>query len=141
SRRTTPLLLFQHRAGQFQGFHGPVIVSDLRLGDVTYTRYGGFNPIITRDRLRQMFLSIHAPDGTLRVDLQQVPFSPPDGVPNPFTNYSFSNCRSPVQNALTAPVAGVPSTPSKLFGPGYLVLEVIRHQPKGSIFRAIDLHS
>jgi serine/threonine protein kinase len=122
-----------------KGFHGPVIVSDLRLGDIIYTRYGGFNPIITRDRLGQMFLSIYAPDGTLRIDLQQVPFSPPDGVPNPFTSYLSSNRRSSVQDGLTAPVAGVPSTPSKLFGPGYLVVEVIKHQPKGSIFRAIDL--
>jgi serine/threonine protein kinase len=122
-----------------KGFHGPVVVSDLRLGDITYTRYGGFNPIVTRDRLGQMFLSIYAPDGTLRVDLQHVPFSPPNGVSNPFASYLSSKRRSAVQDGPTVPVSSVSSTPSKLFGPGYLVGEVIKHQPKGSIFRAIDL--
>ena len=124
-----------------KGFHGPVVVSDLKLGDITYTRYGGFNPIITRDRLGQIFLSIHAPDGALRTDLQQVPFSHPDGVPNPFTNYSCANGKSPVQTSRAAPVVGMPSAPHKLFGPGYLVLEVIRHRPKGTVFRAIDLRA
>jgi class IV lanthipeptide synthase len=112
-----------------QGFHGPVIVSDLRLGDVVYTRYGGYNPIITCDRLGQMFLSIHSPDGTLRVDLQHVPFTPPDGVPNPFANFT------------TTPAVGEASVPARLFGPHYLVLEVVRHHPRGGIFRAIDLRS
>jgi serine/threonine protein kinase len=126
--------------GLTKGFHGPVIVSDLRLGDVVYTRYGGFNPIITRDRLGQMFLSIYAPDGTLCIDLQRVPFSSPDGIPNPFINH-VSNPQSSTQNALTAPVVAMPSSSTKLFGPNYLVLEVIRHQPKGSIFRAINLRS
>ena len=112
-------------------------VSDLRLGNIVYTRYGAFNPIVTRDRLGQMFLSIHAPDGTLRVDVQQVPFSPPEGVSNPF---AASSGRGPVQNGRAATAEG-PCIPSALFGSNYLVLEVIRHQAKGSIFRAIDLRS
>jgi serine/threonine protein kinase len=124
-----------------RGLHGPVVVSDLRLGDITYTRYGGFNPIITRDRLGQMFLSIHAPDGTLRVDLQNVPFSPPNGVPNPFANYSFLDGHPTVHYSATAPASPFPSPSHNLFGPGYLVLEVVRQQPKGTVFRAIDLRS
>lgn len=34
-----------------RGFHGPVIITDLRLGDIVYSRYGSFNPIIKFDRL------------------------------------------------------------------------------------------
>ena len=34
-----------------KGFHGPKINTDLRLGNIVYARYGGFNPIIERNRL------------------------------------------------------------------------------------------
>ena len=121
-----------------EGFHGPIIVSDLRLSDVVYTRYGAFNPIITRDRLGQMFLSIQAPDGTLRVDVQRVPFSAPEGVANPFAPQSVSSPRSLVPDGAWEPAAD-PPTSAALFRGEYLVLEVVRHQPKGSVFRAIDL--
>ncbi len=122
-----------------EGFRGPIIVSDLRLGEITYTRYGAFDPLIMHDRLGQMLLCIKAPDGTLRVDSQPVPFSPPAGVSNPFKDWAVSNGRA----ATERPDAGAPlhvlSSSDKLFGPGYLILEVIAHRPKGSVFRAIDL--
>ena len=116
------------------GFHGPVVPSDLRLGDVVYARYGNFNPIITHDRLGQTFLSIYAPDGSLRADAYQVPFQPPDGVFNPFDDFAPS-----IQIQLS-PYEAQPA-PGKLFGPGYLFLEAIRADVKGSVFRALDLRS
>jgi serine/threonine protein kinase len=122
-------------------FRGPAIVSDLRVGEITYTRYGGFNPIITRDRLGQMFLSIYGPDGTLRVDSQTVPFSFPQEVPNPFSDFSFGNGRSALKDSIEAATPRSPSPSGKLFGPGYLILGVVSHRSKGSVFRAIDLRS
>lgn len=118
-------------------FHGPIIVSDLRLGGIVYTRYGGFNPIVTRDRLGQTFLSIYAPDGTLRIDSYEVPFVPPANVPNPFDDYSFVTSRSQHTTQTVKPQM----SSSKLFGPGYLVIEVLKQHPKGSTFLSVDLRS
>ena len=67
-----------------RGYHGPFIVTDLKLADVVYTRYGSFAPVITRDRLGQSRPSIYGTDGLLRPDAYEVPFIPPADVPNPF---------------------------------------------------------
>jgi serine/threonine protein kinase len=121
------------------GFHGPVVVTDLRLGDIVYTRYGGFNPIITRDRFGQSFTSITYPDSSLRVDAYSIPFASPDGIDNPFTGpgapFGF---QSAIDRSAGTPES---SKSGKPFGPGYLVLEVVKQHPKGSIFRGIDLRS
>src|SRR5581483_4991003 len=65
-----------------RGFHGPVITTDLRLGGVVYARYGAFNPVATRDRLGQQALFIRDPEGNLRRDTYEVPFSMPPGIAN-----------------------------------------------------------
>ena len=46
-----------------RGYHGPFIVTDLKLADVVYTRYGRFAPVITRDRLGQSRPSIYVRTG------------------------------------------------------------------------------
>lgn len=107
------------------GFSGPVIPSDLQLGDVVYTRYGGFKSIQHQDRLGLTFLAIYAPDGTLVRDSYSVPFLPPEGIPNPFTN--FSRSLDPSSN--------------QQFGSGYLFLELIKQHSKGAVFRVIDVRS
>ena len=119
------------------GFNGPVIVSDRRLGDVIYTRYGNYNPIITRDRLGQIFLSIYAPDGSLRRDSYEVPFVCPEGVSDPFSNFPVDKTHIPSVFRDIQPE----KRSKKLFGPGYLVLEVVKQNAKGSVFKAIDLRS
>ncbi|KMP77365.1 hypothetical protein TU62_04665 [Bacillus cereus] len=115
------------------GFHGPIIPTDLRLGDIVYTRYGGINPIITRDRLGQTFQSIYAPDGTLRIDSYDVPFKSPADIPNPFEEILSRSGTSPLQ------IESYDS--SELLGPGYLVLEVIKADSKGSVFLCLDLRN
>jgi serine/threonine protein kinase len=105
------------------GFSGPVIPSDLRLSDVVYTRYGGFKSIQIQDRLGLSFPAIYASDGSLVRDLYSVPFVPPEGVTNPFTNFSFSSEQSSNQQ----------------FGSGYLFLELIKQHPKGAVFRVLDV--
>lgn len=122
-----------------RGFRGPVVVTDLRLGDIVYARYGGFNPIITRDRFGQVIRSIYTPDGSLNVDSYNVPFVLPASVSNPFLDFvsdpdSYEKTNQSNQSHHS-------SESSRLFGPGYLVLEIIRQSPKGSVFRGIDLRS
>ncbi|MEB3179941.1 MAG: lanthionine synthetase LanC family protein [Nostocaceae cyanobacterium] len=107
------------------GFSGPVIPSDLRLGDVVYTRYGGFKSIQYQDRLGLSFPAIYASDGSLIRDSYTVPFVPPEGIPNPFTNFSFSSEQHSHQQ----------------FGSGYLFLELIKQHPKGAVFRVLDVRS
>ncbi|SIR51741.1 lanthionine synthetase LanC family protein [Fluoribacter gormanii] len=119
-----------------QGMLGPRIISDMRLGDIVYTRYGGFNPIIKRDRLGLMRLMIYAPDQSLRIDEYQVPFKCPDGVENPFKDWRLKL----TQNVdLAESVHIVDGKPTKLFGPGYLILDILRDQPKGGVYKALDL--
>lgn len=120
------------------GFHGPIIPTDLRLGDIVYTRYGGINPIITRDRLGQTFLSIYNPDGVLRNDSYDVPFTLPSGVPNPFKEFSFEI--DDFKNS-TSSHKIEPSDSSELLGPGYLVLEVLKNDSSGSVFLCLDLRN
>ena len=121
-----------------RGFHGPTIISDLRLGDVTYARYGNFNPVVTRDRLGQVSLSIYSPEGILVVDSYSVPFSLPRGVLNPFADWHFAadqRVATPYQSEGTSPQS------KALFGPGYLILQLIKEHAKGAVFGAIDLRS
>jgi serine/threonine protein kinase len=122
-------------------FHGPVIPSDMRIGAITYARYGGFSPVITRNRFAQVSLSIYAPDGTLRADSRPVPFTLPEGVPNLFSGYLFRDRPPAIRDSAEAGFPQSEPAAGKLFGPGYLIVEVVSFRPKGSIFRAIDLRS
>jgi serine/threonine protein kinase len=121
-----------------RGFHGPIITTDLRLGEVVYARYGGFNPIAIRDRLGQYTLFIRRRDGELRPDHYEVPFvilpefrNPFEGVGGRREGIDFASGRSRPHS----------SPRSKLFGPGYLVEGVLKADPKGSVFRALDLRT
>lgn len=126
-----------------EGFHGPVVVTDLRLGAVVYTRYGNYNPIVLRDRLGQILLFIEAPDGALRLDSYSVPFVCPDEIPNPFVHMSYVGDEAiSAEGSLSTDGHGSAATGgSKLLGPGYLVLDALKYQAKGSVFRGIDLRS
>jgi serine/threonine protein kinase len=113
-----------------RGFRGPAVVTDRQLGDVVYTRYGGFNPLIIRDRFGQVMRYISNPDGSLRKDSYSVPFVAPDGVQNP-----FSDIVSPATDFRVA------AEKNRLFGPGFLFIEMLKSNPKGSVFLALDLRS
>lgn len=131
------LLLAHELVKLTQGMHGPRIVSDLPLGDVVSTRYGCFNPIIQHDRLGAIRLMIYAPDGSLIDENYNAPYKPPEGFANPFHNWSLQ--KSYDKNA--EPKHILMGKKTKLFGPGYLILDVLKTQPKGSVFQAIDLRT
>jgi hypothetical protein len=111
------------------GLRGPTIVTDRRLGDVLFTRFGGFNPIVRRDRLGHVSLSIRTPDGSVVRDEYRVPFAPPEGVADPFGDF-------PPYDAVNG---GGPR--QKLFGGRYLLLETLSSSPRGSVFLALDLRA
>ena len=120
------------------GFRGPVVRTDLRLGDVVYARYGGFNPFVRRDRIGNISLLVRRPDGAWRPDSYSAPFILPDGVENPFEGLPK---RLSSRLDLDIVVVPIDSRPHKLFGPGYLILDVLKPHAKGSVFHAIDLRS
>lgn len=129
--------LAQQLAFLTKSFHGPIVISDLRLGDVLYARYGGFNPIIQRDRLGLLRLMIYGKEGSLHQDEYTVPFLCPPEVDNIFHDWSFQSTWQQVGD----PIHQLNGKQTELFGPGYLAIDVIRRQAKGNIFLAMDLRS
>lgn len=114
------------------GFHGPIVATDLRLGDVVYTRYGGFKSVVVRDRLGGHVLKIRDRAGQLKPDEYTVPFSMPPGRRHPFAGLL---ARSGYSNH----AGGHDKRATRLLGPGFLILEVVKAHPKGSIYRGLDL--
>jgi serine/threonine protein kinase len=113
-----------------EGFHGPIIATDLRLGDIVYARYGGFNPIVKIDRLGYTYYSIYAADGSLVPDNYSIPFKLPENIQTPFKRISYEN--DSVTNK---------QRPSKVIGTGYLLIDLVYPHAKGSIYTAMDLRS
>ncbi|RSZ58506.1 protein kinase/lanthionine synthetase C family protein [Massilia atriviolacea] len=105
-----------------QGFNGPAITSDMALGQLVYARYGGFNTIVERDLLGQHHLYIRDGAGQLVADAYTQPFVAPS-----FAACPFDSAPAP------APRTGGPAT----FGPGYVLVDVIRHHAKGNVYLAI----
>lgn len=114
-----------------RGFHGPIVATDMRLGDVVYARYGGFNSVVLRDRLGGHVINIRDRDGHLTPDEYTVPFAMPAGRRNPFAGLL---ARSGLSDS-----GGRHDQASGMLGPGFLVLEVVKPHPKGSIYRGLDL--
>jgi serine/threonine protein kinase len=108
-----------------QTFSGPVIVTDLRLGDIVYARYGPFSPSVLRDRLGQTSIAVRLPSGELVPHEYSVPFEVPHRRANPFCD-------------LTLPADDVDPSANGLLGPGYLILDLLRSSGRGSVFLALD---
>ncbi|KFI28435.1 hypothetical protein CN97_18940 [Haematobacter massiliensis] len=110
------------------GRSGPAVPSDLQLGDVVFTRYGAYEPVLGRDALGQITRSIRRTDGTLQPDAYTMPFVPPDWADNPFRDWP--GARSPM-----------PLLPYDRVAERFTLVEVIRRHAKGDIFLALDLAS
>jgi tRNA A-37 threonylcarbamoyl transferase component Bud32 len=111
-----------------EGFNGPVISSDMALGNLVYARYGGFNTIVERDLLGQHHLYIRDGAGALIADAYTQPFVAP----------SFAAC--PFAAAVPAAVVPAPAARAS-FGPGYLLVDVIQRHAKGNVYLAIRASS
>ena len=65
-------------------FRGPIITTDVHLGNIVYTCYGRFNPILSIEADAQKDKYIHSQDNVLIKDNAQIPFQLPPGVTWPF---------------------------------------------------------
>lgn len=110
-----------------KGFHGPVILTDLKLGDVVYVRYGAFNAIIQENRVGIKTRLIYRPNGTLISDQYTIPFKTPPGIVNPFSNRIGKNLNRSIEN--------------KIIGPGYILVNTIKKRSRGSVFWAVDVRN
>ncbi|NHZ36274.1 lanthionine synthetase LanC family protein [Massilia rubra] len=107
-----------------QGFNGPVITSDMALGNLVYARYGGFNTIVERDLLGQHHLYIRDGAGQLIADAYTQPFVPPSFAACPFA-------------AAPAPAPASRTSGAATFGPGYVLVDVVKQHAKGNVYLAI----
>lgn len=71
-----------------RGFRGPRVMTDLKLGDIVYSRYGGFRPLVQRNERGDIKRMIDDPEtGELVEDSYEVPYAPtrhpfgPEAVP------------------------------------------------------------
>jgi serine/threonine protein kinase len=122
-----------------KGLDGPVITSDMWLGNLVYTRYGSFDSIVQRDLLGQHHLYIEGSDGELIPDVYSQPFVPPPFVPCPFERPSASENT----NDHEATSGGNEKVPTRrsTFGPGYVLVDVIKRHAKGNVYLAIMARS
>ena len=119
-----------------RGYHGPFIVTDLKLADVVYTRYGSFAPVITRDRLGQSRPSIYSLTGY-----------PPRRLRGPV--HSSCGRAKPLPRTVVRTRQprdwkrgrGVHQRLRETSWTGVPVLEIVKEHPRGSVFRGIDLRS
>src|SRR5262249_50942216 len=89
-----------------------------------------------RDRLGQRYPAIYGAQGTLIRDTYSVPFVTPADIPNPFEDMEPEiQVESVLRDA--APTGLSPH----LFGPGYLLLQIVKTHPKGNVFLAMDVRS
>lgn len=110
-----------------KGFRGPVVVTDIRLGDVVYARYGPFKAELARDRLGNVSILMKVQDSTFKPHQYQVPFQRTENIHCPFDDFPHPEISSNWQSI------------GRLFGPGYLLIETLKPNPKGSVFLALDM--
>ncbi len=116
--------LFQERLAEVEG---PAVPTDFPLGGPVYTRYGGFNPILRRNRLGHIEKFIRSSSGDLVRDSYEAPPTKPDEVKWPFSTRQFGD-------------AGRASSNSGLLLHGtYLVTGVLKAATKGIVLEAICL--
>lgn len=122
-----------------KGLNGPVITSDMWLGNLVYARYGGFNSIVQRDPLGQHHLYIEDSDGNLIPDVYSQPFVPPPFVTCPFERPS--TLENTHEHTATSGSNKNAPTRKSIFGPGYVLVDVIKRHSKGNVYMAIMARS
>jgi serine/threonine protein kinase len=107
---------------------GPVVRTDWHVGAVVYARYGGFEPYIRVDRLGIPRLMLQVPTGEFIEDEYTIPHTPPEWAGDPFEG-----------SARPSPELATDIRGNSLFGPGYLLTELIHARPWGGTYLGLDL--
>jgi serine/threonine protein kinase len=106
-----------------QDFSGPKILTDLRLSNIVYTRYGAFKGIIKVNNEGRTDVYIHNIVGQQIVDDYAIPFQNTAGFPCPFT----------------VKTDGDRNASSNLLNGKYKVVFIIKEDPKGNVMKALYL--
>jgi len=100
---------------------GPVILTDVHLGSIVYTRYGSFNPVVKNDSLGKEIRYIYDHKMELVKDIYHIPFKMPAGI-----EWPFSDLATPKMDA--RPV---------LLNNRYKPMETFKSDAKGDVVKAI----
>jgi serine/threonine protein kinase len=110
------------------GLSGPVVLTDLRIGDVVYARYGSFQPIIEQDRLGQDRILIRTARGRDIPDRYEIPFRLPPGIGLP-----------PWLRAMAEPYRVKSTSNGHTLLGGFRPYQLIASNSKGAVMLALDL--
>jgi serine/threonine protein kinase len=102
-------------------FRGPIILTDLKIGPVLYTRYGACNPVTRMNALGNVEEYIFDSKGQLIRDRLTIPFAPPADVTWPFRK---------------APEEAPTVAPSMLKGK-YKIMGMLKTDARGDVMKAL----
>jgi serine/threonine protein kinase len=109
-----------------RGFRGPVVNTDLRLGDVVYSRFGAYRPVVRRDPTGKIERLLRDPEtGDLRPDAYEAPYDP---AVHPFGADAAPACTPAASRALAERLAGE-----------VLILAPLSAKVKGAVFLGFSL--
>jgi serine/threonine protein kinase len=104
-----------------RSYRGPIIPTDICLGNTLYTRYGSFNPIIKLNANGTEEKYIYDGEGQLVRDSYAMPFNLPNGVAWPFRE-------------LTEPIL---QAPPKLLNHIYKLVDILKLDPRGNVYKGL----
>jgi serine/threonine protein kinase len=104
-------------------FRGPRIPTDALLGNIVYTRYGSFNPILQPDNNGKKEKYIYNKKGELIKDPYSIPFRLPDGISCPFPEL--------IENTTVQKSKNLKSI--------YRPVSFLKEDPRGNVFKGVYL--
>jgi serine/threonine protein kinase len=104
-------------------YKGPDVLTDIWLGGVVYTRYGGFDAVTRSDAGGNIKKFIYDQQQNLVVDAQPIPFVLPAGVSWPFSSLVFPQV--PVEKKI---LHGI-----------YRPLAILKSDPRGNVIKSFYL--
>lgn len=108
-----------------EAFKGPAILTDIQLGNIVYTRYGSFNPILVTNQEKKEEKYIYDTEGKLIKDDRPIPFIMLKGVSWPFRD-------------LAQPV---PQGIKKILKNVYKPISLLKFDLRGSVYDGLYLKS
>jgi serine/threonine protein kinase len=109
------------------GFHGPEILTDFRIGELLYTRYGNFTDHYTTDQFEEQNRVLLGLDGK---ELKDLYFQPPQ-VP-PWTKFPFEQIDKQQYSE-------EPPRKSRLIEGRYLPVKYLKEDVKGDVVQCVYL--
>lgn len=106
-------------------FDGPVVLTDIHLGGLVYTSYGGFAPVFLSDNIGKEKEYIFDKNGALVENIVSIPFMLPEGVEWPFSSI----------------VPPVVAQAKKIIKGKYLTVKLLKSDCKGNVTKSLYVNS